>query len=98
MASTRTVDVYIWLQGTPVFSLSYSKTLLPTSSAGNDSTSLGNFTDVSGYRPDTRDVLEPNKKYKVTGIFNRETNYNGEDIWILRQIITNGVLKFVYIR
>jgi hypothetical protein len=92
MATTRTSDIYIWLYGTPVFSLSYSEKLPETTDT------LANFTDISGYRPDPRVSLERGKKYKVTGKFNRETNYNGEDIWILRTIVIDGIARFAYIR
>lgn len=92
MSSTRSDNLYIWLHGTPIFSLSYS-TSLP-GSTGN----LCNPTDITGYRPDPRDLLERGKKYKVVGKFTRETTGNGDDIWILKQIYMDGVLKFVYIR
>jgi len=100
MSSSRTLDLSLWLYGTPVFSLSY----IPD---GDDvrryelqksNTSIGNFTDITGYRPDPRDILKKNKKYKATGKFNRETDYGGKDIWILREVNIEGVAKFVYIR
>jgi len=92
MSSTRTSKCNVWLYGTPIFSLSYS------TDPNIKYSDLANFTDASGYRPDPRDILEKNKKYKALCKFGRETNYNGQDIWILREIDIDGIYKFVYIR
>lgn len=87
--TSRTLEIWVWLRGTPVFSLSYN---------GSETSDSEYLTDISGYRPDPRDVLEPKTKYRVIGIFDRETNYNGDDIWILRRFIMPDGSKFAYTR
>ena len=97
LPNIRTFDIWIWLYGNPVFSLSYSKDRY------SDISTRGELTDITGYRPDPRDMLNKNKKYKAKGTFSRETDYNGDDLWILRNIIIEPdipieKIKMVYIR
>lgn len=86
-------DITVWLYGTPIFSLSYS---LGHKKINDTSHTTGRLTDISGYRPDPRSILESGKTYQATGVFAKET-HEGNDITILRYIQI-GDKKIAYIR
>jgi hypothetical protein len=88
--TSKSLNTYIWLEGNPIFSLSYSdrKSVIKT--------------DLTGYRPDPLQYLSPNKKYKSHITFDREIDHENNDVWILKKIKIDGAttkdLTFVYIR
>jgi hypothetical protein len=55
------------------------------------------YTDITGYRPDPREVLSEKKVYDGTITREYECNYKNEDVSVLKHIII-GNHKFVYVR
>jgi len=85
---TRSIDTSIWLEGNPVFSLTY-KNLLGTPI----------YTDLTGFRPDPSDYLSKGKKYRATLTFHSEKDHLNQDQWVLRLIEPkDSNQKLVYIR
>lgn len=94
---TRTLSSRVWLDGNPIFSLTY------INSSGKPV-----YTDLSGYRPDPADFLKVRTKYNSKLTFQIERDYRGEDQWVLRTVevdLTKSkgynispAQKFVYIR
>lgn len=79
----------IWLYGNPIFSLVWQDSKM----------SIGTHTDVSAYRPDPTIYLNKDKKYKAKISLVKETNYKGEDIWVLRRIkVLEDGKDYVYVR
>ena len=93
---TLTIPSSVWLDGNPVFSLTYKKD-------GGDM-----FMDVLGFRPNPVDYLMRGVKYSATLLFCSEKDHKGLNTWVLRVVevdlsvkkgySTDGSQKFVYIR
>ena len=87
---TRTILSKVWLDGNPVFSLTYEI-----------ETKQPRYNDLTGFRPDPSDYLKTGTKYPSEIVLHLEKNYKGVDQWVLRKIIIElyGRRKeFVYIR
>lgn len=90
---TRSVISTVWLDGNPIFSLSYDDFQRPV------------YMDLSGFRPDPLDYLVQGERYPAILLFNEELDYQGKTRWVLRSVsvdISQGKRsqsqKFVYIR
>ena len=88
MDNTISINSNCWLTGNPIFSLTYEDTDKKTC-----------HNDVCSFRPDPRDFMEANKKYKAKVILSIENDIEGDkELRVIRRIELFNGGKFARIR